>query len=138
MPKKTTYYHLNQYEPGDVFHRTDFNADNAAIDEALHDKAKAKDLAELFTWGSYIGGGSYGDRTISLGFRPRIVIIQTEYGVMYYSRANYGGISIDGLPLLNEDKVAIVTVTDDGFLLHYAAYGGLDINNVKYHYIVIK
>ena len=33
--EKTTHYQLNQWAPDDRIMRTDFNGDNAAIDEAL-------------------------------------------------------------------------------------------------------
>ena len=38
---KTKNYNLNQWEPADPIRRTDFNADNAAIDAALAGNAKA-------------------------------------------------------------------------------------------------
>lgn len=42
--EKTTHYQLNQWDGDDRIMRTDFNGDNAAIDEALHENAQG--LAE--------------------------------------------------------------------------------------------
>ena len=39
--EKTTHYQLNQWAPDDRIMRTDFNGDNAAIDEALHENVQA-------------------------------------------------------------------------------------------------
>ena len=38
---KTTHYQLNQWDPEDRIMRSDFNADNAATDEALYENAQA-------------------------------------------------------------------------------------------------
>ena len=38
---KTTHYQLNQWDPEDRIMRADFNADNAATDEALYENAQA-------------------------------------------------------------------------------------------------
>ena len=38
---KTTHYQLNQWDPEDRIMRSDFNADNAAIEEALYENAQA-------------------------------------------------------------------------------------------------
>ena len=79
MPKKTTYYQLNQYAPEDHFLREGFNADNATLDAALHSKAEAEDLAGLLTVGVYAGDGRE-ERVISLGFRPRAVVTAAHTG----------------------------------------------------------
>lgn len=38
---KTTHYQLNQWDPEDRIMRADFNADNAALEEALYENAQA-------------------------------------------------------------------------------------------------
>lgn len=43
---KTTHYHLNQWEGEDRILRADFNADNAALDGALHRQAEAQAALE--------------------------------------------------------------------------------------------
>lgn len=46
---KTEHYQLNQWEPTDKLSRTDFNADNAAIDAALAAKAEKSAVSAVET-----------------------------------------------------------------------------------------
>ena len=99
MATYTTNYQLHQWEPGDNFLRTDFNADFAKIDAAIKGVEPAANTAlagkadgpatqaalaakaELVT-GSYVGEG--GTKYITLGFQPRLVIvpISNDYEVV--------------------------------------------------------
>ena len=137
MPKKTTYYQLNQFEPGDDLLHTDINTDNTILDLALHGKAEAADLAGLLTVGVYAGDGA-NDRVISLGFRPRAVLTAAHTGAMYDSGTNWGGLVLDGHPGQNRDRTPVLTITDDGFSIHHTSYGALNIQTVEYYYIAIR
>lgn len=137
MPTKTEHYKLNQYEPGDNFLRTDFNADNVILDQALHGKAEAEDLTGLLTVGVYAGDGT-DDRVIQLGFRPRAVLTAAHTGAMYHSGSNWGGLVLDGHPMQNQSRTAVLTITDVGFAIHHTNYGALNISTIDYFYIAIR
>lgn len=137
MPKKTTYYQLNQYAPEDHFLREGFNADNATLDAALHSKAEAEDLAGLLTVGVYAGDGRE-ERVISLGFRPRAVVTAAHTGAMYHSGSNWGGLIVDGHPMRNQSGTPVLTITEDGFAIHHANYGALNINTIEYYYVAVR
>ena len=92
--KHTEHYQLNQWEANDKVQRTDFNADNAKLDAALHRLAQEKAergkveelqaaLAQLprMTSGHYVGTGGNGaasPNTLTFPFPPRLVIITTD------------------------------------------------------------
>ena len=73
MASYTTNYGLHQWEAADDFLRTDVNADQLLIDEALGEKA------EIVT-GTYTGDGEE-TRSIELGFAARAVILINYFGV---------------------------------------------------------
>ena len=93
MASYTSNYQLHQWVPEDNFLRTDFNQDFQRIDTAIKgvetgadaklaqkaDKTALTSLAatvdgkaEIVT-GSYTGSG--GTKTVSLGFRPKLVVV---------------------------------------------------------------
>lgn len=68
----TENFGLSQWLPTDGFMREDFNADNAAVDEALSTCLRAMT-------GSYAGTGVYGTanpNTLTFGHTPKVVVIQ--------------------------------------------------------------
>ena len=68
---QTQYYELNQWEGRDQVLRTEFNADNARIDRALHElRARNCQLYML----TYTGTGS-GGRSFTFPHRPAAVLI---------------------------------------------------------------
>lgn len=73
MANKTPNYQLDQWDPEDNFLRSDSNADNAKIEEALNQKCEV-------IFGSYTGDGSEAERTIPLGFTPRAVLVNMSRG----------------------------------------------------------
>lgn len=121
--QKTQHYALNQYDPGDTFLRTDFNADNAKLDAALAEKV------ELY-FGSYTGDGAY-ERFIDLGFTPKAVILESSNG---YRPANVytGGIVLPNLPLYNGG----VTIVENGFIVKKG--NGWEYNSGTHYYIAFK
>lgn len=64
---KTEHYQLNQWDAGDRVLRTDFNADNAALDAALHGLAQRGMLTKLksFTVDQTITGTATFDMDVS-------------------------------------------------------------------------
>lgn len=137
--QKTNNYQLNQWEPTDKISREDFNADNAAIDEAIKAAADAAQAANTtagaaqntaqtaasmaaqkpYAVGTYTGTGS--DMTIEVGFQPSFVIVS---GLKNYTDANTdeyacycvmtGGNTIQGR----------IEFTDSGFVLKTKASSG--------------
>ena len=71
---KTPKLGLNQWEPGDEVLRTDFNADNLAI-EALS-------LRCPLVTGFFVGDGT-DNREISVGFKPSFAIIMGRHGTYH-------------------------------------------------------
>ena len=68
---KTENYELNQWVNTDYVLMSDFNSDNAKIDEALAGKAN-------ISCGSYVGsgtGGSSSPVSLSFSFAPAVVIV---------------------------------------------------------------
>ena len=110
MASYTTNYQLHQWVPEDDFLRTDFNEDFAKIDAALGEKAGVEELAEVQTMarskcrvviGSYTGNGA-SSQTITLGFRPKVVVVDDTSS--YSSGCELG---LDGI---DERSVTVVNV----------------------------
>ena len=74
---KTQFYSLNQWEPGDDFTHTEFNADNVLIDAALERVRKG---TPIITRGEYRGDNTKG-RHISLGRTIDMLILVTYKNV---------------------------------------------------------
>ena len=86
MASYTTNYQLHQWEAEDDFLRTDFNEDFAKIDAAIKEVETAANTAltaltttvngkaEVDT-GRYTGNGD--EQTITLGYTPRAVVVNT-------------------------------------------------------------
>lgn len=82
--------------------------------------------------GTYTGNGA-AERVISLGFKPRAVLLMpsTGYTVLIPRYASptyyYGGLFTPEMPLshnYNSDKVVYAEITDNGFKVYYATSGG--------------
>ena len=89
----TQHYQLSQWQPQDRVLRTEFNQDNARLDGALlgleerkAERTALTALAEavagkygddrrLFEFGSYVGDGGEGLRSIPVSFRPSFLIL---------------------------------------------------------------
>lgn len=98
---KTPYHQLNQWVENDSVLRTDFNLDNQKIDQAL------KNLAPVT--GVYTGSGDSESQTITLGFRPRILLIFPLGGLTLDNWRFPFALSVEGYPAQN------VTMTNTGF-----------------------
>ena len=150
----TSSYQLCQWESGDKVLRTDFNADNQKIDAALGAMATKTELAhkaQLVT-GTYTGDGT-ASRIISLGFRPKAVLLFPEDGItcFFYCDLNhydcYGGLILDGHPLRlhnNRCNIVCAEITDSGFSVTFyqdqskAANIVTNLEGKVFHYIALK
>ena len=135
----TTNYQLNQWEAGDVVRRADFNADNAAIDAALKTIADSAGGGIRFASGAYTGSGS--ERTISLGFQPKAVLLFTCQGATQFSANTAGGLFFPGMPLrCNSQNITAAEITSTGFKVYGNAVSGnsTNQNGVIYYYLAFK
>ena len=107
MASYTQHYQLHQWEPGDDFLRTDFNADFQKIDAAI---------GELLAFGSYTGSGT-ASQTVNLGFTPRALYTCTQDGKAGSDVGSgycYGGLAFENRPVTHNSQ-GVVTITTDGF-----------------------
>ena len=90
--RHTEHYGLSQWEASDKVERTDFNADNAAVDGALHalaqSKAETAALSQLSAvegsmprtaFGSYTGNGTSGPESpvsLTFSFPPQLLAVR--------------------------------------------------------------
>ena len=90
---QTQYYELNQWEGRDQVLRTEFNADNARIDRALHElRARNCQLYML----TYTGTGS-GGRSLSFPHRAAAVLFLGDpAGILQLSAVRERGQQIPG------------------------------------------
>ena len=75
---QTPNFQLNQWSGTDYVRRTDFNADNLKVDNALTALRTAISDTPKIAVGSYTGSGSCGassPRTLTFAFQPKLVII---------------------------------------------------------------
>lgn len=137
MPNTTKNYQLNQWEPGDNFLRTDFNADNAKIDAALTQKCEV-------VFGSYTGDGT-ASRVISLGFTPGAVYLCSQSGMAGCCDdydTSCGGLAFAEHPVKMKEEV-VMEIVENGFRV---TQGGGSANGYRkandssrsYHYIAFK
>ena len=49
-----------------------------------------------------------------------------------------GGLVLDGHPMQNQSRAAVLTITDVGFAIHHTNYGALNISTIDYFYIAIR
>ena len=114
--------------------------------------AGVSEKAKVVT-GTYTGNGS-ASRTISLGFRPKAVIINTNStnelnDYLYnsggnYKRFIYGASVIDNNPFDLGGDTTVLTIVDDGFTVYYNASSttggwvvGSNKKNTVFSYIAI-
>ncbi len=128
---KTQNYQLHVWEPGDDFLRTEFNENFAKLDQ----------IPEVVT-GMYTGDGETA-RTIELGFRPQAVLVADSAGAMKSSQASYGGLALDGYPVVH-GGTTIVEVVDGGFQVARgyqsgsSYYADTNADGKEYHFLALK
>ena len=133
MATYTTNYGLHQWEATDDFLRTDFNTDFAKIDAALGEKADGEDLAEVenlaegkcrVVTGSYTGSGT-PERTITLGFRPKVVAVDNMGSFSSGYELGIDGIDRSAIRVVNSGFQAFggsIDMNESGELYRYYAF----------------
>ena len=97
--------------------------------------------------GMYTGDGAES-RLIPLDFTPKAVLVIHSQGITYYNSGNnyhYGGLAVTGNPAVTSDKLTIVSVEENGFMVYdkdqargnWWTYVGTNMNNFTYSYIAI-
>ena len=123
---QTSNYGLKQWESWEQVKRGEVNGVVSGVDTAL--AGLEADKAELVT-GSYTGDGA-GTQAVSLGFRPRAVLVVSYSGlntdVLDHMLVQ---LAFDGLPAEQ------VTITDSGFTVCFRMN---DTSWGAYHYLAVK
>ena len=138
MASYTTNYGLHQWESTDDFLRTDFNTDFQKIDAALAGiQADTDGKVEMVT-GTYEGDGS-DERTITLGFQPKAVLLFCGWGAAGYAEGvyyTYGGLALPGHPVtINSAAVEIIST---GFHLRNDDFQRVNEKNTGYFYLALR
>lgn len=161
----TENYGLCQWEATDQVLRTEFNEDNAKVDEALKGAADVAQAAQAlaqaayspenspFAVGSYTGNGK-AKRKIELEFTPKAVLViksdgdtlQHATGASFY----WGGLAVEGVNCaLSVNGTSswisgntLISITDLGFFVSYVKDDSTTcstngLNNV-YVYVALK
>ena len=125
----TTNYHLPQWVESDRILMEDFNDAMETIDEGLTEAYRPDNLP--FVIGSYYGTGEASSTTITLGFRPSLVIVSSPTNSGAFSRS----IISDGT-----QKTDRLSFTDTGFIAHGTTdINGHNLNDTdKYAYIAFR
>ena len=144
----TTNYNLPQWEATDAVKREDVNGAMSAVDTALKSAADtangaaaaAANAAEAVC-GVY-GGTGATSQAISLGRRPRFVLVESRYAVREINSGIYGAMALDGHPS-RFNNTNILEITDDGFTVYNQKiddnprYAVLNSVNMDYYYLAI-
>lgn len=152
---KTSYLKLNYWTASDKPKMADFNSDNQKVDSALQEHVQNTSLhlqgnqtawiRQPFASGTYTGDGAK-TKTITLGFRPALVIILPQA---------YGPLELDTTQQTPVIRFAIgadgqgssgLTITTNGFTvaqdqnlpLAGLSMVSLNQNKVTYRYFAIK
>ncbi len=139
---ETTNYHLPQWAENDPVRREDFNGAMASIDAGMYAAEKVTAVAytpdnKPYVIGSY--AGNHGTKTVTLGFRPSILIISGDPGSTsltgHYQQLGYYLGVVSGA--LTYDTV---TLTDTGFTVvrSSSSYPQLNEGSQKYIYIAFR
>lgn len=137
MGTKTTNYQLDQWTADDSFLRTDFNEDFAKLDAALGGIASR--VPKVAT-GTYVGSGTNNTKSVTLSFRPKVVIAWGNHSDIQKSAFPlYSAMAVDG-----QNYTRALTITDTGFTAttyYNSSYGqyypSLNENNMTYLYLAI-
>ena len=85
--------------------------------------------------GSYVGDGA-ASKTISLGFTPKAVLVESIEGVRAGGGMAYGGLALPNLPInLTRPSAEIVS---GGFKVYQSSYAGLNNSGACYCYLAFK
>ena len=136
---------LHLWEPTDQVLRTEFNQNWQKIDTAVGEVQSTADaVADAFTpdnmpyvTGTYTGDGSTTNRTITLGFKPKLVIITgTSRSSSYEAEA------LTRFALIGPSGASgtIADMTSTGFVVKNSGfqYPQLNVNGCAYAYVAFK
>ena len=152
---KTANYQLSQWAKSDRVLMEDFNADNAKIDAGIraaetHIDQVAATVPKVAV-GTYTGNGA-ARQSISVGFRPKAVLIMREDGSTRSEASHafcYGGLVLDGHPIQitasNQGAIPLTCaeIYSSGFRACYnndsysTVHACLNASDTVYHYIAI-
>lgn len=160
----TENYGLCQWEATDQVLRTEFNEDNAKVDEALKGTADVAQAAQVlaqaayspenspFVVGSYTGDGT-AKRKIELGFTPKGILVLSEDGRTTTTGSYnfyYGGLAVSGKNVASSQTgitawisgETALAVTDNGFFVSEAANDHILISSnsigKNYNYLAVR
>ena len=136
MATYTANYGLHQWVPEDNFQRTDFNTDLFKIDTALQNLQSQSDGKAEIIFGSYTGDGA-ASRTISLGFKPKWLLVMVQTGNM---SVGYGGLAAPGYPTVGSGTTTAMATSSSGFTVYFNSTSSLNTNRASqyYHYIAAR
>ena len=139
---QTSHLGLNQWSAEDQVLRTEFNADNRKIDEAVALLGNCR-----IVQGSYVGTGKAGADypcQLSFGFKPMIVFMNTN---QHYPESEHLVWTRPGLAFTYpmDGSVIYHPTWEDRGIQWYATAGGvaasanqqLNVEGVEYHYTVL-
>lgn len=138
---QTQNLHLPQWEASDRIHHDDFNAAMAKIDTAVAAAVESKPKIVIGTYtgeAQNLNSGNYRAQNITLGFRPKILMIVSD---MIYSTEP--AVILFGEMQVVRDNYVFAQITDTGFLVGTRANGSQfispDLNNSSksYGYLAI-
>lgn len=122
---KTQHYKLHSWAAADHFLRAEINENFTTLDAALKSGLAAQDSARqgLIVTGSYTGDGA-DSQTITLGFRPRAVLVRAANGAASDNYRTYSALAVTGRNAVNNEGTTILALAAGGFQACYSAREG--------------
>ena len=129
---------------GQIYHRRYVGTWSAWAGVATLDSTGAF-VQKPFVTGTY-NGDATASRTISLGFTPSAVLIQTSTGAMDMTNSStqifFGGFVTQGAPLTRSEPGVdyVIQITTNGFIVYYNPVLTIYVNNSTriYNYIAFR
>lgn len=115
---QTTNFGLNQWAEKDKVLREEFNQDNAKLDIAL------KEIPKIVTGIYQVPKEQLGQPYhISLGFRPKLVLVWRNQVSGYAVYLLYCAMVLDGYPIKEyTSNISLMEIDDDGFVVQRVMY----------------
>ena len=103
--------------------------------KSLIDAAKTSaDNRTILGFGIYVGDGA-ANRTISLGYTPKVIIIARE-GLRFDD--HWGGFAMEGYPAVASGRT-VIAIVQNGFTVYTETYHGYtNQQGATYHYITLR
>lgn len=115
---QTSNYGLNQWAAEDKVLREEFNRDNAKLD------SKLGQIPNIVTGTYQVPQEQLGQPYhISLGFRPKLVLVWRNQVSGYAVYLLYCAMALDGSPITEHtSKISLMEIDDDGFFVQRVMY----------------